>query len=106
MAASIALPFPQLKLSIIPHLTSTVLRKGIIIKFRENLPGKVTQNRSPLWVIEIGFDLLFDQPVKSDYRITRVGFMYKNFRINTDKVKARLKYLKHLIRGFTIQTLF
>ena len=53
----------------------------------------MTQNRSPLWVIEIGFDLLFDQPVKSDYRITRLGFMYKNFQIHTDKVKARLKYL-------------
>ena len=59
----------------------------------------MTQNRSPLWSIEIGFDLLFDQPVKSDYRITRLGFMYKNFRIHTDKVKARLKYLKHIIRG-------
>ena len=64
----------------------------------------MTQNRSPLWVIEIGFDLLFDQPVKSDYRITRVGFMYKKFRIHTDKVKARLKYLKHLIRGLYYDT--
>ena len=64
----------------------------------------MTQNRSPLWVIEIGFDLLFDQPVKSDYRITRVGFMYKKFRIHTDKVKARLKYLKHLIRGLYSST--
>ena len=59
----------------------------------------MTQNWSPLWVIEIGFDLLFDQPVKSDYRITRLGFMYKNFQIHTDKVKARLKYLKHLFGG-------
>ena len=60
----------------------------------------MTQNRSPLWSIEIGFDLLFDQPVKSDYRITRLGFMYKNFQINTENANARLKFLKHIIRGF------